>query len=551
MSAHSLNFPVSGLNCAGCVGRAETALKSVPGVVSADVNLATRTARVETADPAIAPALQSALEAAGYPARPRHMRIDIAGMSCGSCAARVEKALSTVSGVTQAHVNLASGAAELELLADSGADARVLQAVQEAGYTARMSGTGLPETTEVDSDGQEREALRRRTILAGALTLPVFVLEMGGHAVPALHHWIAGTIGTQTSWILQFVLITAVLAGPGRSFFAKGLPALWRRTPDMNSLVALGASAAWAYSTVATFAPGLLPDTARYVYFEAAGVIVTLVLLGRFLEARAKGRTGAAIRRLVGLQPDTAQVEEGKKVVDRPLSVLQVGDVIRVAPGGRVPVDGRILTGSAHIDESMITGEPVPVLKGPGDTVTGGTVNGAGALRIEATGVGSDTVLAHIIRMVEAAQGTRLPIQNLVNRITLWFVPAVLVLALLTVAVWLAVGPAPALTHALVAGVSVLVIACPCAMGLATPTSIMVGTGRAAELGVLFRKGDALQELQSVRVVAFDKTGTLTEGKPVLTDLTLTEGQDRAHVLRLIGAVEAQSEHPIARAIEA
>lgn len=549
MTTAVFNFPVSGLNCAGCVGRAETALKTVPGVDKAEVNLATRTAHVETHEPDSAAALEAALEKAGYPARPRHVRLDITGMHCGSCVARAEKALGGVPGVTKAHVNLATNTADLDLLADSSADADLLAAVESAGYAARVSGTGLPEASDVDSDGQERDALRRRVLLAGALTLPVFIAEMGGHVLPALHHWTAASIGMQASWMIQFLLITAVLAGPGRSFFTIGLPALWRRAPDMNALVALGAMAAWGYSTVATFAPGVLPEDARHVYFEAAGVIVTLVLLGRFLEARAKGRTGDAIRHLIGLQPDSAQVEEGKKVVERPLSVLQVGDVIRVAPGARVPVDGTVLTGSAHIDESMITGEPVPVLKGPGDVVTGGTVNGAGPLRIEATGVGSDTVLAHIIRMVESAQGTRLPIQNLVNRITLWFVPAVLALALVTVAIWLLVGPDPALTHALVAGVSVLVIACPCAMGLATPTSIMVGTGRAAELGVLFRKGDALQALQSVKVVAFDKTGTLSAGKPALTGIETAGDADADSLLRLAAQVETVSEHPIAHAL--
>ena len=280
-------------------------------------------------------------------------------------------------------------------------------------------------------------------------------------------------------------------------------------------------------------------------------MIVTLILLGRFLEARAKGRTSQAISRLVGLQPRMARVRRGDAVVEVPIAEVRTGDLLDLRPGERVPVDGEVTAGDSWIDESMITGEPVPVAKAAGASVTGGTVNQTGALTFRATAVGEATMLAQIIRMVEAAQGGKLPIQALVDRITLWFVPVVMGLAALTFAVWLILGPDPALTFGLVNAVAVLIIACPCAMGLATPTSIMVGTGRGAELGVLFRKGEALQALQGVRVVALDKTGTLTEGKPALTDLILAPGFDRAEVLALVAAVEARSEHPIARAIVA
>ena len=317
----------------------------------------------------------------------------------------------------------------------------------------------------------------------------------------------------------------------------------------MNSLVALGTTAAYGFSVVATFAPGLLPPGTAAVYYEAAAVIVVLILLGRTLEARAKGRTGAAIRRLVGLAPKFARVERGGDVVELPLDQIIATDLVHARPGERIAVDGVVISGASYVDESMITGEPAPVAKAAGALVTGGTVNGTGALVLRATHVGADTVLSQIIRMVEQAQSAKLPIQGLVNRITLWFVPAVMALAALTVAVWLAFGPSPTLAHALVAGVAVLIIACPCAMGLATPTSIMVGTGRAAELGVLFRKGDALQGLQSVRVVALDKTGTLTAGRPELTDLVVMDGFVEADVLALLAAAEAQSEHPVASAI--
>jgi len=336
---------------------------------------------------------------------------------------------------------------------------------------------------------------------------------------------------------------------PGRMFFAKGFPALMRRAPDMNSLVAIGAGAAWAYSSLATFRPQWLPDGTVAVYFEAAAVIVTLILLGRWLEARAKGRTGAAIKRLVGLRPDTARVERDGDVLDLPVDDIQRGDRVHLRAGDRVPVDGVVREGSSFVDESMVTGEPVAVEKTEGTELVAGTVNGNGALVMRATAVGADTMLSRIIEMVEEAQGSRLPVQDLVNRITAWFVPAVMGVALMTIALWLVFGPEPALPFALVSGVSVLIIACPCAMGLATPMSIMVGTGRAADLGVLFRRGDALQSLQSVDVVAFDKTGTLTEGKPRVTDIDCKEGEGA--FLSTVAAVEAASDHPLAGAIVA
>ncbi len=357
------------------------------------------------------------------------------------------------------------------------------------------------------------------------------------------------TIGLQQSWYLQFALTLLVLAIPGRRFYQKGFPALVRLAPDMNSLVAVGTAAAFSYSLVATFAPGLLPAGTVNVYYEAAAVIVALILLGRFLEARAKGRTSEAIKRLVGLQAKVAHVVREGRTVDIPITEVVLGDLVEVRPGERVPVDGEVTEGGSFVDESMITGEPIPVEKRAGSTLVGGTVNQNGALTLRATAVGGQTMLAQIIRLVEQAQGSKLPIQAVVDKVTLWFVPAVMLAAALTFLVWLVFGPSPALTFALVNAVAVLIIACPCAMGLATPTSIMVGTGRGAEMGVLFRKGEALQLLKEARVVAVDKTGTLTEGRPVLTDLEIAEGFDRDEVLAKVAAVEARSEHPIARAI--
>jgi Cu+-exporting ATPase len=481
------------------------------------------------------------------------LELAVSGMTCASCVRRVEKALSKVPGAHQATVNLATERAHVEYDPKAAAPEAFVAAVEKAGYEARPIAQ-QEDYNQALSQAREAEArgLRRAFVVALALALPVFVLEMGGHLVPAWHHWLMATVGERNEWLLQFVLTTAVLAGPGWRFFSSGVPALWRFAPEMNSLVALGAGAAWLYSTVVTFAPQWLPEEARHVYFEAAAVIVTLILLGRMLEARAKGRTGAAIQRLVGLQPQTARVLRDGKPRDVPIAQLVPGDAVLVRPGERIPADGTVIEGASYVDESMLTGEPLPVEKTVGAEATGGTLNTTGSFTLRIARLGADTVLARIIHMVETAQGARLPIQAVVDRITGWFVPAVLAAALLAFAAWLAWGPAPALTHALVNAVAVLIIACPCAMGLATPTSIMVGAGRAAELGVLFRQGDALQRLREVDVVAFDKTGTLTLGKPELTDWeTLGIAPEEPSTLQLLASVQAHSEHPIARAIVA
>ncbi|MGJ8587229.1 MAG: heavy metal translocating P-type ATPase [Yoonia sp.] len=546
MTHSSLTLGISKLSCGSCVARAEKALRAVDGVGDVAVNLASETAAISFDSPATSATITQALSAAGYPAIEDQVTLDISNMSCGSCVARVEKALSAAPAVTDVSVNLASETAIVKFLAGTTTPQAVAKAATDAGYPAQLHGT-----TEQKEDHKavEMAALRRHLTIAAILTAPVFVVEMGGHFIPGVHALVHQTIGMQTSWVLQFILVTLVLVWPGRFFFTQGLPALFKGAPDMNALVAVGTGAAWAFSTVATFFPALLPAGTRAVYFEAAAVIVTLILLGRFLEARAKGKTGEAIRRLVGLQPKTAfQMQDGV-AVEVPISQIAVGDILRVRPGERIAVDGVVIEGSSFVDESMITGEPVPVEKAANDLVTGGTVNGTGVFTFRVAQVGADTMLAQIIRMVEDAQAAKLPIQDLVNRVTLWFVPVVLGLAALTVIGWLIFGPDPALSFALVAGVSVLIVACPCAMGLATPTSIMVGTGRAAELGVLFRKGDALQALRSAQIVAFDKTGTLTRGRPEVTSVFLNPGLDEAEIMGRVASVEALSEHPIAEAI--
>ncbi|MEC7258202.1 MAG: heavy metal translocating P-type ATPase [Pseudomonadota bacterium] len=542
----SVSFSVQGLSCGSCVGRADKALRAVPGLDDVAVNLATHTARFTPHAPDGIAAAARALAEAGYPARESEATFEISGMSCASCVGRIDRLLRAQPGVTGSEVNLATGKARVTYLDGVVRPDALAEVLTTGGYPARWL---APDAAPVSDQPDPARAEGRRAALAAVLALPVFVMEMGSHMMPALHMAIANSIGMQASWLIQLALTTAVLAGPGLQFYRKGIPALLRAAPDMNSLVALGTAAAYLYSVVALFAPVLLPEGLRAVYFEAAAVIVVLILVGRWLEARAKGRTGAAIRKLMALTPEVARVRREGQTQDIPISQLRVGDEVIVRPGERIAADGAVIEGASHVDEAMITGEPLPVEKAPGAQVTGGTVNGTGSLVVRTSHVGSDTVLARIVGMVERAQGARLPIQGLVDRITLWFVPVVIGLALLTVLAWLLFGPSPALTHALVAGVSVLIIACPCAMGLATPTSIMVGTGRAAELGVLFRKGDALQSLGQITHIALDKTGTITRGHPALSDVILAAGQDEAEVLAHVAAAEALSEHPVARAI--
>ncbi len=546
-SENSITFNVHNMSCASCVGRVEKALLAIPDVAQASVNLAAETATVVVDDKFDMTQIATALDAAGYPAEPTSYRFAIENMSCASCVGRVERALAAVPGVVTVSVNLPREEATVEVLGIE--PMLIAQAAAAAGYPASLIADQGSADVTAERKAAEASHLKNMTLLAAVLTLPVFVLEMGSHLIPALHNWVMNSLGMGVNWSIQFVLTTIVLIWPGRHFYLKGFPALFKGAPDMNSLVALGSSAAWGFSTVALFLPALLPAGTRVVYFEAAAVIVTLILLGRFLEARAKGRTGQAIAKLVGLKAKTAHVERDGQLIELPVDDIVVGDLVQVRPGEKIALDGIVVKGASYVDESMITGEPVPAEKTDGAEVVGGTVNGTGALTFRATKVGADTMLAQIIRMVGEAQGAKLPIQDLVNRITLWFVPAVMVIALLTFITWLLVGPDPALSFALVAAVAVLIIACPCAMGLATPTSIMVGTGRAAELGVLFRRGDALQSLNDVQTVALDKTGTLTQGRPELTDLTVTKGFVEDDALRLIASVETTSEHPIAEAI--
>ncbi|MCT9000332.1 heavy metal translocating P-type ATPase [Chelativorans intermedius] len=547
--AGQLGFAIEGMSCASCVSRVEKAISTVPGIQSAAVNLATERADVAFSGPPDADSVIRAIKEAGYAVGTESVDLSIEGMSCASCVNRIETALKAVPGVADAAVILATGKASVQIVSGAVAFADLEAAVARAGYAARRVVPDEPVDHEADTRERETGKLAGALMLSAVLTVPVIALEMGTYLIPALQSFVVDRIGMQASWYLQFVFTTVILFGPGLRFFQKGLPALVRRAPDMNSLVALGTGAAWLYSVVATFLPGLLPEGTRHVYFEAAAVITTLILVGRYLEARAKGRTSEAIKRLMGLQAKTARILRDGEAVEVPLDEVKVGDLVLVRPGEKIAVDGEVTEGSSFVDESMITGEPMPVAKGAGNTVVGATINKTGSFSFRATKVGADTMLAQIIQMVERAQAAKLPIQALVDKVTAWFVPAVMGVALITFLVWFGFGPEPALTFALVAAVTVLIIACPCAMGLATPTSIMVGIGRGAEMGILFRNGEALQTLRQAEVIALDKTGTLTKGRPELTDLVTENGFERETVLALVAAVETRSEHPIGEAI--
>jgi P-type Cu+ transporter len=489
-------------------------------------------------------------------------RVDlpVVGMHCAACAVRIEGALGQAPGVSRAAVNFATGRATVEYDTASTAPAALRDVVRGAGYDAVLPQAGHHASGATDAEDAAREADYRRTrlkfVVAAVLTVPLAVLGMGGHLIPTL----APLLNFPGRAWVELALATPVLFWAGWEFFAGAWAAARHRAADMNTLVAVGTLSAFAYSLVATFAPewvalGTASGHAGHggepavVYYEVAAVIVTLILLGRLLEARARSRTGGAIRALMGLSPKTARVERDGVEVDVPLAEVGIGDVIRVRPGEKVPVDGEVLEGTSAVDESMLTGEPLPVMKKPGDAVIGATVNTTGSFRLTATKVGQDTVLQQIVRMVQEAQGSKAPIQKLADTVSGYFVPAVLCLAVLTFVVWFNLTPAESrLTFALLTFVSVLIIACPCALGLATPTAVMVGTGRGAQAGILIKGGEPLEAAGRLTTVVLDKTGTVTEGKPVVTEV-VPRGLSEADLIRFAAAAEGQSEHPLARAV--
>src|ERR671913_416880 len=467
--------------------------------------------------------------------------IPVTGMTCASCVGRVERALEKVPGVLEASVNLANERATVEHLAGEVKPRDLETAIQGAGYGVVRE----EDSTVEDSHEREYEKLRADFLLAAGLTALILlgsVPHMLGLMLPILMGWLN---------LALLLLATPVQFWVGWRFYRGAWGALKHGQANMNTLVVMGTSAAYLYSAVVTLAPGLFAAGRADVYFDTSALIITLILLGRLLEARAKGRTNEAIKKLAGLQAKTARVVRGNEEVDVPVESVEMGDLVVVRPGEKIPVDGLVLSGKSAVDESMITGESIPVTKRQGDEVIGATMNTSGSFRFEATKVGEDTALHQIMRMVEEAQGSKAPIQRLADSISAVFVPAVIGVAAVTFLVWLVIGPEPALTFALLNTVAVLIIACPCAMGLATPTSIMVGTGKGAERGILVKGGEALEEAHKLTTVVLDKTGTLTRGEPRLTDVIPLDGLSGDELLVVAAAAERHSEHPLGEAIVA
>lgn len=467
-------------------------------------------------------------------------------MHCASCTARVEDALLALPGVSDARVNLANERAYCSV-APTLTHADLAQVIERAGFAVVSADEEVGH--EQSNTANEIRRTLRAAIIAGLLSAPVFFLEMGGHVYPPMQAWLAAYLPAPFNYLLQAVLISMVLIWPGRVFFSAGLAAVARLTPDMNSLVALGTGAAWLYSMCVLIFPEWFPEGTRHVYFESAGVVVTLVLLGRFFESKAKYQAGSAVRAMLNLQPDSALMWHEDGYVTTAIKAIPVGAKVLVKPGETIAVDGTVVEGSSFVNEAMFTGEPLPVAKHAGDVVTGGTLNTNGSLVVTATRTGADTALAKIVAAVEYAQAAKLPIQGFTDRVVQWFVPVVLIIALLTFGLWLTLAGPEAIDLALLSAVAVLIVACPCALGLATPTSILVGTGIAAKRGIVFRHGDALQILNEVDIVSFDKTGTLTLGQPRLIELAVTDDWDSTEILGMAAAVEQSSEHPLGQSV--
>ena len=534
----SLTIPVTGMTCASCVRRVERVLSKKEGVSAASVNFAAEKATVEY-DPKITDPdeLIGVIEGAGYGTDVRETTFGVTGMTCASCVGRVERALKKkVPGVLEATVNLANEKTTVRYLAGEAEPRDFEKAVEGAGYGVVREGEA--ESSDEDAHEKEYRKLRGDFLVAAFLTALILV--------GSLPHMLGFMSPIPMGWLNLglLALATPVQFWAGWRFYRGAYGALKHGQANMHTLVVMGTSAAYAYSAVATLAPGLFAGTGGRadVYFDTSALIITLILLGRLLEMRAKGRTNEAIKKLAGLQAKIARVLRGGEEVE-------IGDVVVVRPGEKIPVDGRVVFGESAVDEAMVTGESIPVTKRGGDEVIGATVNKMGSFRFEATKVGKDTALSQIIRMVEEAQGSKAPIQRLADKISGIFVPAVIIAAFATFGVWWAFGPEPAFTLALLNMVAVLIIACPCAMGLATPTSIMVGTGKGAESGILIKGGEALEGAHKLTTVVLDKTGTLTRGEPTLTDVVVTNGIPGAELLRLVASAERGSEHPLGEAI--
>jgi len=526
---------ITGMTCTTCAATIRKGLSQTPGVEQADVNFASEKASLEYDPTKVDLAkIKNTVSQLGYGVATKKSIFPVSGMTCASCVARVEEALSSVPGVISVNVNLASEKATVEYLEGTGlADMR--RAVKDAGYELGPEAEALEDV----ATAVQREVRVLRNSFIVAVILATAIMAVG---------WGPSFVGKS---YLLWALATPVQFWAGLRFYRGAWGALKHKTSDMNTLIAVGTSVAYFYSMTAVIFPGLFATGVLepHLYFDTSAMIITLILLGRFLEARARGQTSEALRKLIGMQPKTALVVREGEQRQIPVEEVQVGDLILVRPGERVSVDGIVRQGYSSVDESMITGESIPVEKKVGDEVIGATINRTGSFQFEATKVGKDTTLAHIVRMVEQAQGSKAPIQRLADVVASYFVPAVIGIAIVTFVVWYLVGPAPALTFALLNFVAVLVIACPCALGLATPTAIIVGTGKGAEHGILIRNGEALERAHQINTVLLDKTGTLTRGGPMVTDVVAAPFSSPEEVLRLAASAEHSSEHPLGEAV--
>ncbi|MCD1294386.1 copper-translocating P-type ATPase [Methanocella sp. CWC-04] len=535
------------MTCASCVSRVESALKSVKGVSEANVNLASEKATV-LYDPEAATidSMVDAVKDAGYGVEAETVVLPITGMTCASCVARIENALKDRQGVISASVNLATEKATVNYVPSEVTIKELKKVVKDAGYDVAE----IPEEEAVDIERETRKKemndLKIKLAISLAISAFIMAIMFIGDLMPVI-----SSLSHHQKNILSFILATPVQFWVGWRFYKGTYAALKHGTADMNVLIAVGTSAAYFYSVVATFAPSLvaiggsMPDT----YFDTSTMIIALILLGKFLEARAKGRTSEAIRRLTGLKAKTARIIRNGVEQDVPVEDVSIGDIVVVRPGEKIPVDGVVTEGYSAVDESMITGEPIPVSKKEGDTVIGATINKTGSFKFRATKIGRDTVLSQIIKMVEEAQGSKAPIQRLADKVAGVFVPIVIFLAILTFLAWYYLGPKPAFLLAMLNFISVLIIACPCAMGLATPTAIMVGTGKGAEYGILIKGGESLESAYKIDTIVLDKTGTITKGKPSLVDVVSQPGFAEEEIIRLAASAEKGSEHPLGAAI--
>jgi Cu+-exporting ATPase len=545
-----LRIPVGGMTCASCVETVERGLSRLEGVENVTANFANDTVIVSYLPDRIAPErIAGEIKSLGYEPLLARVTLPIEGMTCASCVQNVENALRGVTGTVEANVNFATETAAVTYDPGEATLADLKKAVSGAGDYRVLEAVEGTDIREVQAEAQREYVSDLMAKFVGSLILTVIitVLSMGENLT------VIKSIDMKTRFYILLVLTIPVMFWAGTPFLRGAWAALKHRTADMNTLVAVGTLAAFIYSAVVTFAPmsafeslGKKPD----VYFDSAAMIITLILLGRLLEARAKGRTSSAIEKLLGLRPKVSHVVRDGKEIDVPLDEVEVGDLLAVRPGETIPVDGEIVEGSSAVNEAMISGESLPVDKSAGDQVVGSTINLTGSFRFRAKRVGKDTVLAQIVRLVEEAQGSKAPIQRLADRVASVFVPVVISIAVVTFVVWILAGPPPVLTHALLNFVAVLIIACPCAMGLATPTAIMVGTGKGAELGILIRGGEVLEESRRINVVVFDKTGTLTVGQPSVTDVFAFDGRSIEEVLLLAASAELDSEHPLGVAVK-